>query len=66
MKKVRINREIFSDQSIKTTMNVYKNHAVMTLSMKEKYAYIIFWKCKYDENQTIKEFENYMIGVENS
>ena len=57
MKKIRINREIFSDKSIKITMQAYKNHAVMTLSKKEKYIDIIFWKCKYDEDQTIKEFE---------
>lgn len=25
-----------------------------------------FWKCKYGEDVTIKEFENYMIGIENS
>ena len=47
-------------------MMVYKNHAVTTVQYKCDYAIITFWKCKYDEEQTIKEFENYMIGVENS
>lgn len=47
-------------------MMVYKNHAVTTVQYKRDYAIITFWKCKYDEEQTIKEFENYMIGVENS
>lgn len=66
MKKVRINRSVYSDDTIEETMLVYKNHAVTTVKYKRDYAIITFWKCKYDEEQTIKEFENYMIGVENS
>ena len=66
MKKLKVNRSIYSDNVIKQTMMVYKNHAVMTVSFKHEYAVITFWKCKYDEVLTVKEFENYMIGVENS
>ena len=47
-------------------MKVYKNYALMTVKYKEEYAIITFWKCLLDETQTVKEFENYMIGVENS
>lgn len=47
-------------------MLIYKNYAAMSVQYKQEYAIITFWKCKYDEDQTIKEFENYMIGVENS
>jgi sRNA-binding regulator protein Hfq len=66
MKKLKVNRSIYSDETINQTMMVYKNHAVTTFSFKHDYAVITFWKCKYDEALTIKEFENYMIGVENS
>ena len=66
MKKIRINRSVYSDDTIEKTMVAYKNHAVTTVQYKRDYAIVIFWKCKYDEAQTIKEFENYMIGVENS
>lgn len=66
MKKIRINRSVFSDDTIEKTMMVYKNHAVTTVQYKRDYVIVTFWKCKYDEEQTIKEFENYMIGVENS
>lgn len=66
MKKVKINRNVYSDATIEKTMKVYKNHAVTTVSYKRDYAIVTFWKCRYDEEQTIKEFENYMIGVENS
>jgi sRNA-binding regulator protein Hfq len=66
MKKLKVNRSIYSDSEIKQTMMVYKNHAIMTVSFKDEYAVITFCKCKYDEVLTVKEFENYMIGVENS
>ena len=66
MKKLRINRSIYSDDTIEKTLLVYKNYAVTTVHYKRDYAIITFWKCKYDEDQTMKEFENYMIGVENS
>lgn len=66
MKKVKFNRSIFSDKTITKTMMVYKNHAITTVKFDEDYAVVTFWKCKYSEGQTIKEFENYMIGIENS
>lgn len=66
MKKIKINRSVYSDDTIEKTMMVYKNHAVTTVQYKCDYAIVTFWKCKYGEEQTIKEFENYMIGVENS
>ena len=66
MKKVKINRSVYSDATIEKTMKAYKNHAITTVNYKRDYALVTFWKCKYDEEQTIKEFENYMIGVENS
>lgn len=66
MKKLRINRSIYSDESIAITLKAYQGYAVATVKYKKDYAIVTFWKCKYDEEQTIKEFENYMIGVENS
>ena len=66
MKKLRVNRSIYSDEAVAKTVLAYKDFAVTSVSYKKDYAIITFWKCKYNENQTIKEFENYMIGVENS
>lgn len=66
MKKLRISRSVYSDGTIEKTMAAYKNHAVTTVAYKGDYAIVTFWKCKYDAEQTIKEFENYMIGAENS
>lgn len=66
MKRVQINRSVYSDETVKATMKIYQNYAVTTVKIKGDCAVLTFWKCKYDEEQTIKEFENYMIEIENS
>lgn len=66
MKEVNIKREIYSDDTIKQTIKAYNNFASITVKFEDKQAEITFCKCKYDETQTINEFENYMIGLENS
>lgn len=66
MKKVKINRSIYSDETIKTAILAYQHHAVISAKFKGEYVILTFWKCKYDEGLTIKEFENYLIGIENS
>lgn len=65
MKKIKINRTIFSDSTISKTIKAYQNHATTTVKYKGDYAIVTFWSTKYDEEKTIKEFENYMIGFEN-
>lgn len=66
MKKLRLNREIYSDQSIERTARAYRGYAVTTVSYDAHYITVTFQKCKYDAEQTVKEFENYLIGVENA
>lgn len=66
MKKLILNREIYSNQSIARTMQAYSNHAMITVNYDACYATVFFDQRKYDSDQTIKEFENYMIGVENA
>lgn len=66
MNKLRLNRELFSNQSIERTMQTYKRYATMTVSYDAHYVTVTFRKCKYDAEQTVKEFENYLIGVENA
>lgn len=66
MRKLQINSEIFSDKTVKQALNDYKKISTTSIKRSNKYSTVIFWKCKYDEEQTLKEFENYMIGLENS
>ena len=65
MKKLKINRSVYSDESIEKTRTAFRDHAITLIAYKQQYAIVTFLKCKYDEAQTIKEFENYMIGAEN-
>lgn len=66
MKRLKVNRSVYSDFAIEQTILAYRDYAVITINYQNDYAIITFWKCKYNEEQTFKEFENYMIGVENS
>lgn len=66
MKIVKINRSIYKDQTIRTTIQAYQHHAVISAEFKNEYALLTFRECKYGEELTIKEFENYLIGIENS
>lgn len=66
MRKMQINSKVFSEKTVKQALNDYKNIAKTSLQVKGEIFIIKFWKFKYDEDQTLKEFENYMIGLENS
>lgn len=66
MKKLNVKREIYADETVLKTMKIYRKYAVTTVKFQKDQAIITFWKCKNDECLTVKEFENYMIGIENS
>lgn len=66
MKKIQINKTIFSDEAIQITIKAYNGYANMSVESRDDYAIVTFQDCKYDEEQTVKEFENYLIGIENS
>lgn len=66
MKKLKVNRSIYSDKTIKSTMQAYQHLATITVQNIGDYTVLTFRKCKFDEERTVKEFENYLIGIENS
>ena len=66
MKELKLNKEIYSNHKIVKAMSVYSGFAEMEMHNGGKYSLIVFSKCKYDEDLTIKEFENYLIGLENN
>lgn len=66
MKKLKFNRTVYSDSSIKMAIHAFSELAAISMKLKADYAILTFWKCKYTEDQTMKEFENYVIGIENS
>jgi len=66
MRKIQIRREIFSLQSIQRAVEDYKKIAKTSLKTGKTYYTVTFWKCIHDEDLTVKEFKNYLIGLENS
>ena len=66
MKKIRLKKEIYSRQNLNEAIKAYGNIArILILPNKDEYV-MQFFDCKYGEDRTIKEFENYLIGLENS
>ncbi len=65
MREIAFKRYIYSETSIKETIDAYKGIATITANIENDQVLITFLNCKYDEDRTIKEFENYLIGVEN-
>lgn len=66
MKTISVNREIYSIETIYKTIDVYKNYADISFELNDLDVKLFFDKCRYDELLTVKEFENYMIGLENT
>lgn len=66
MKKLKLNRSVYSEDSIKVALQAYKDFAAITMNDEAHEIVLIFELCRYDEELTVKEFENYLIGVENS
>ena len=66
MIRLKLNNDIYTEKSIKNVIDVYKTLAnIVVESQRDGYLTICFANCVYDEKLTVKEFENYLIGVEN-
>ncbi|MGN9077150.1 HxsD-like protein [Oliverpabstia intestinalis] len=65
MNKSMLNMDIYSVENIKKTCNAYKDFARIKIKRNYNYMELTFDRCKYDTDITIKEFENYLINIEN-
>lgn len=65
MIELALNTEIYSEDKINQVQTVYREYAVITKKLVDQYWILKFDNCRYDESLTIKEFENYLIGLEN-
>lgn len=63
---LQLSAEIYSDASIDKACRAYEGYAKIKVKKFEKYTELRFDRCKYDAELTIREFENYLINVENS
>ena len=65
MIELALHTEIYSEDKINQVQAVYREYAIITKSLVGQYWILKFDNCRYDEALTIKEFENYLIGLEN-
>lgn len=66
MKTLKLSSDIFSLEKINIIRTMYSEYADITIENFGGYWKLSFTHCKYDELVTIQEFENYLIGMENS
>ena len=65
MVNLKLSKEIYEKDKILTAQLDYENYANITV-LEENDSWILgFDKCKYGEERTVKEFENYLIELEN-
>lgn len=65
MMSLRLKKEIYRQSKVAEAIRAYKGITDICVEEQTEYWQLMFNNCKYDECRTIKEFENYLIGVEN-
>lgn len=63
MNSLLLNKELYPVNIIEKGISDYKSLATITYINKDCHYALSFDDCLYDEKLTIKEFENYMIGL---
>ena len=66
MRELKLNNEIFSMESIRAAKEAYLEIANITVLHGRRCTILFFTNCRHDVERTVKEFENYLIGIENS
>lgn len=61
-----VNRAIYSEKALKQAIKDYLPLALIEMNSNADKVNLTFSNCKYDEEKTIREFENYLIGIENT
>lgn len=65
MSKLQLSTDVYSLDNIEKACGIYKDYAKIKIKKKRDRVELIFERCRYDSDITIKEFENYLINVEN-
>ena len=66
MMRLKLSKEIYSAKNINDAIIMYSDLGKIKLKSDKCYWILIFTQCKYGTERTIKEFENYVIGLENN
>ncbi len=62
---LKLCRAIYRDNTVQEAIEAYQGLADIQLSVSDPYVLVTFSSCRYDEETTVREFENYCIGLEN-
>ena len=62
---LHLNKGLFSRSNINEAMDAFKKYALLRIEEDDRYWILNFNKCLYDAGITVKEFENYLIALEN-
>ncbi len=65
MSKLQLSTDVYSLDNIEKVCKIYKDYAKIKIKKKRDRVELIFHRCRYDSDITMKEFENYLINVEN-
>lgn len=63
MNKLLLNNHLFTHDAVEKAALDYQYLSHIVISDKDSYIVCEFYDCKYDVLTTIKEFENYVIGL---
>lgn len=66
MKELLLNKDIYSENSILIAREQFNKLCKVQIVQYDVYCKCIFSECIYDENETVKEFENYLIDFINT
>lgn len=66
MMELILNADVYSSKVIEAAILAYNSLATITVRQKDRQIQLVFDNCRFDPSITIKEFENYLIGLENS
>lgn len=63
--KLYLNKDLYGKKSIQEAKKAYEGLADIRLEQTENYWICVFARCAYGEERTMREFENYLIGLSN-
>lgn len=62
---MNLNKEIFTKSKIVYAIDIYRDYANIKMTEESGYWILDFKNCRYGRERTEREFENYLIGLEN-
>lgn len=65
MVMLKLKEDLYCEDNIIGCIRAYKSLAEIIYKKDADYWILSFKNCKYGEERTVKEFENYLIGLEN-